>query len=228
MRIVLIEDEPRLAELAGAALRQAGFIVDLASSAEDARHALAATAYDAAVLDLGLPDADGLTVLAELRRKRSTLPVLVLTARDTVEDRVAGLNAGADDYLVKPFANIELVARVRALLRRPGALLGARLEAGGLVLDTVERSASVDDVPLALTRQEIAVLEHLLRRVGRVVAKALLEEKLYGDGDELGSNAIPVHIHHLRRKLTEAGASCAIHTVRGVGYFLSETGRGET
>jgi DNA-binding response OmpR family regulator len=223
MRVMVIEDEPRIAELVGSALRRAGLTVDISASARDAQHALRVTPYDAAVLDLGLPDGDGLEVLKALRQARSGLPVLLLTARDTVEDRVAGLDAGADDYLVKPFATLELVARVKALLRRPGTALGARLQAGRLVLDTLERAAQVDDEPLALTRQELAVLEHLMRRLGRVVAKALLEEKLYGDGDELGSNAIPVHIHHLRRKLADAGAGCAIHTVRGVGYFLSET-----
>ncbi|MDE2486835.1 MAG: response regulator transcription factor [Alphaproteobacteria bacterium] len=223
MRVLLVEDESRIAELVAATLARAGFTVDVLVTAQDAGHALAATPYDAAVLDLGLPDADGLQVLAELRRRGSSLPVLVLTARDAVEDRVAGLDAGGDDYLVKPFASVELVARLKALLRRPGAALGTRLQAGRLTLDTLERAAEVGGAPLRLARQELAVLEHLMRRLGRVVAKALLEEKLYGDGDELGSNAIPVHVHHLRRKLVQSDARCEIHTVRGVGYFLQET-----
>jgi DNA-binding response OmpR family regulator len=174
------------------------------------------------VLDLGLPDGDGLTLLENLRRAPDRPPVLVLTARDSVEDRVAGLDAGADDYLIKPFAMIEVVARVKALLRRPGGALGLRLEAGNVSLDTVGRDVKVMDVVLPLPRQELAILEFLMRRLGRVVPKAVLEEKLYGMGDELGSNAIPVHVHHLRRKLSEAAATCEIHTVRGIGYFLQE------
>lgn len=222
MRVLLVEDEPRIAALVATTLARAGFAVDVLRSAQDARHALAVTPYDAAVLDLGLPDGDGLEVLTQLRRGGSGLPVLVLTARDALEDRVAGLDAGADDYLVKPFANLELVARLKALLRRPGAALGTRLQAGRLTLDTLQRDVDVGGAPLLLARQELAVLEHLMRRLGRVVAKAVLEEKLYGDGGELGSNAIPVHVHHLRRKLGASGAGCEIHTVRGVGYFLAE------
>ena len=224
MRLLLVEDERRIVELVASAFGQAGFIVDAASTASDARHFLLTVAYDAMVLDLGLPDGDGLAILSELRRGHSALPVLILTARDELEDRVAGLDAGADDYLVKPFAGVELIARIKALLRRPGAALGVVLRAGRLCFDTLGREAAVEGAPLALARQELAVLEHLMRRLGRVVPKALLEEKLYGEGDELGSNAIPVHIHHLRRKLEDAGAGCAIHTVRGVGYFLSEPG----
>jgi len=169
-----------------------------------------------------LPSGDGLTVLAKLRSTHNTIPILILTARDAVEDRVAGLNRGADDYLVKPFATTELIARMRALLRRPGGALGVTLDAGNVVLDTVGRDASVARTPLALTRRECAVLEYLLRRQGRVVPKSVLEDKLYGIDDELGSNAVPVHIHHLRRKLLAAGATVEIHTVRGIGYLLGE------
>ena len=222
MRLLVIEDERRIAELVAEGLRQASFVVDTVATVADAQAALELTSYDAAVLDLGLPDGDGLRLLTALRRKPDTPPILVLTARDTVEDRVAGLDAGADDYLIKPFAIVEVVARVKALLRRPGGPLGVRLEAGNLVLDTVGRDVEVDGQVVPLARQEIAILEHLIRRLGRVVPKAVLEEKLYGMGDELGSNAIPVHVHHLRRKLIEAKAVCAIHTVRGVGYFLEE------
>lgn len=220
MRLLIIEDERRIAELVADALRQAGFVVDIVGTAADAEASLLTTPYDAAVLDLGLPDADGLGLLTDLRRRPEGPPVLVLTARDAVEDRVAGLDAGADDYLVKPFAMVELVARVKALLRRPGGPMGVRLEAGNLVLDTVGRDVQVGGQVLALARQELSILEHLMRRLGRVVPKAVLEEKLYGMGDELESNAIPVHVHHLRRKLIEANADCVIHTVRGIGYFL--------
>jgi DNA-binding response OmpR family regulator len=162
-------------------------------------------------------------LLGGLRAAGNQAPILVLTARDTVEDRVCGLDAGADDYLVKPFAITELVARTKALLRRPGAALGATLKAGNIIFDTIGRDLSVGDTTLLLPRRESAILEHLMRRLGRVVPKTVLEEKLYGLDDELGSNAIPVHVHHLRRKLLEAGTSAEIHTVRGVGYLLTET-----
>ena len=222
MRLLVVEDETRIAELLVAALARAGFAVDAVGTAADAREALALTAYDAAVLDLGLPDGDGLALLAELRRRGSEVPVLVLTARDAVEDRVAGLDTGADDYLVKPFAMTELVARAKALLRRPGHALGLTLEAGNVALDTVGRDVRVGAAVLQLPRQELAILEHLMRRLGRVVPKAVLEEKLYGTDEMPESNAIPVHVHHLRRKLAEAGATPEIHTVRGIGYLLAE------
>jgi DNA-binding response OmpR family regulator len=162
-------------------------------------------------------------LLAHLQSARNAVPVLVLTARDAVEARVAGLNAGADDYLVKPFAMAELIARVKALLRRPGGALGATLQAGNVVFDTIERHVDVGATALVLTRREGAVLEHLMRRLSRVVPKAVLEEKLYGIDDELASNAIPVHVHHLRRKLLEVNSTVEIHTVRGVGYLLTES-----
>lgn len=222
MRLLVIEDESRICEFVSEALRRAGFAVDCFATLGDARAALAGIAYDAVVLDRGLPDGDGLELFCDLRSLAERPPVLILTAKDTVDARVAGLDAGADDYLVKPFAMVELVARIKALLRRPGGALGVRLEAGALLLDTVGRDASVRGAPLALGRQEVAILEHLMRRLGRVVPKTLLEEKLYGIDDELGSNAIPVHVHHLRRKLAEVDAGCAIHTVRGIGYFLRE------
>jgi DNA-binding response OmpR family regulator len=223
MRLLVIEDERRIADLVAEALGRAGFVVDAVGSVADAGAALASPAYDAVVLDLGLPDGDGLALLADLRRRTEGPPVLVLTARDSVEDRVAGLDAGADDYLVKPFAMVELVARVKALLRRPGGPLGVRLEAGNVVLDTVGRDVTVAGQVVPLARQELAILEHLMRRLGRVAPKSMLEERLYGLGDELESNAIPVHIHHLRRKLMDANADCVIHTVRGIGYFLESS-----
>jgi DNA-binding response OmpR family regulator len=222
MRLLVIEDERRIAEIVKWTLERLGFAVDTVRLCADAREALALMAYDAAILDLGLPDGDGLTLLAELRSARNPVPVLVLTARDAVQDRVLGLDAGADDYLVKPFAMAELVARTKALLRRPGGALGTTLEAGNIVLDTIGRDVRIADASLPMPRRECAILEHLMRRVGRVVPKAVLEEKLYGIDDELGSNAIPVHVHHLRRKLLDAGATAEIHTVRGVGYLLTE------
>ena len=223
MRLLIVEDELRIAEILSAALTRAGFAVDAVTECADARAALAVTAYDAAILDLGLPDGDGLGLLSELRSHGNQTPILVLTARDAVEDRVRGLDTGADDYLVKPFATVELIARTKALLRRPGGALGAVLKAGNITFDTIGRDVRVADAPVLLTRREGALLEHLMRRLGRVVPKAVLEEKLYGYDDELESNAIPVHVHHLRRKLIDAGASAEIHTVRGVGYLLTET-----
>ena len=220
MRLLVVEDEARIAEIVRAALLRGGFAVDTVRLSADAREALASNPYDAAILDLGLPDGDGLRLLKELRANRNAVPVLVLTARDAVEHRVAGLDAGADDYLVKPFAMAELIARTKALLRRPGGALGTTLRAGNVAFDTIGRDVHIGETALTLPRREAAILEHLMRRLGRVVPKALLEEKLYGLDDELESNAIPVHVHHLRRKLGDGGASVEIHTVRGVGYLL--------
>lgn len=220
MRLLVIEDEARIAEILRSALSRAGFAADAVRLCSDARAALATNPYDAVILDLGLPDGDGLGLLKDMRARSNALPVLVLTARDAVEHRVAGLDAGADDYLIKPFATSEVVARIKALLRRPGGALGTVLSSGNIAFDTVGRDVRIGDRVLALPRRESAILEHLMRRAGRVVPKTVLEEKLYGIDDELGSNAIPVHVHHLRRKLIDSGATVEIHTVRGVGYLL--------
>jgi DNA-binding response OmpR family regulator len=222
MRLLAIEDEPRIAEILKTGLMRAGFAVDVVRRCADAREALAVTVYDAAILDLGLPDGDGLDLLAELRSAHNGVPILVLTARDAVDDRVSGLDAGADDYLIKPFAMVELIARTKALLRRPGGALGVKLQAGNVVLDTIGRDVCVGELSMQLPRRECTILEHLLRRQGRVVPKTVLEEKVYGIDDELESNAVPVHVHHLRRKLQDAKATAEIHTVRGIGYFLTE------
>jgi DNA-binding response OmpR family regulator len=220
MRLLVVEDEARIAELVRAALLRDGFAVDVIGLCADAREALATTPYDAVILDLGLPDEDGLRLLKEMRGRGHAVPVLVLTARDAVEHRVAGLDSGADDYLIKPFAMAELVARTKALLRRPGGALGATLKAGNIVFDTIGRDVRVAETGVALTRREGAILEHLMRRAGRVVPKTVLEDKLYGLDDEFESNVIPVHVHHLRRKLMDNGATVEIHTVRGIGYLL--------
>ncbi|MBV8185908.1 MAG: response regulator [Alphaproteobacteria bacterium] len=220
MRLLIIEDEARIAEILQSALSRAGFTVDAVDLCDDGRAALAANPYDAVILDLGLPDGDGLALLKEMRAAGNTVAVLVLTARDAVEHRVAGLDAGADDYLIKPFAVAEVIARIKALLRRPEGALGATLRSGNIAFDTIGRDLRVGESVLVLPRRESAILEHLMRRAGRVVPKTVLEEKLYGIDDELGSNAIPVHVHHLRRKLLDNGATVEIHTVRGVGYLL--------
>jgi DNA-binding response OmpR family regulator len=222
VRLLVVEDETRIAEIVRLALQRSGFVVDAVSLCADARHALSRSVYDAAILDLGLPDGDGIKLLEEVRSRGDSIPILVLTARDAVEDRVRGLDKGADDYLVKPFAMTELVARAKALLRRPGGALGRTLCAGNVSFDTVGRDVRVGDQSLVLPRREAAILEYLMRRLGRVVPKTVLEEKLYGLDDELESNAIPVHVHHLRRRLLDSGAQAEIHTVRGVGYLLIE------
>src|SRR5215471_10395654 len=224
LRLLLIEDEKRIVELVAAGLARAGFTVDAMSTCADARAALAAAPYDAAILDLGLPDEDGINFLTAVRQSGNRIPILILTARDAVEDRVAGLDRGADDYLVKPFATVEMIARVKALLRRPGGALGTVLQAGNVAFDTIGRDVTVGSEQISLPRRESATLELLMRRLGRVVPKTVLEEKLYGIDDELESNAIPVHVHHLRRKLEDASANAEIHTVRGLGYLLTEGG----
>jgi DNA-binding response OmpR family regulator len=222
MRLLLVEDNERFAELLKRGLTAAGFVVDVLSTAADAAAALHTSRFEIVVLDLGLPDMDGLEVLGEMRRRRDPTPVLILTARGSLRDRVTGLGNGADDYLVKPFALEELVARLRALLRRPGNLLSAPLELGNVTLDTVGRQVFVSEQPIFFSPREIAVLEHLLRRSGRVVSKTLLENNLYGLSQELGSNAVEVYIHRLRKRLAEVDALVQIHTLRGVGYLIAE------
>jgi DNA-binding response OmpR family regulator len=222
VRLLLVEDNERFAALLKQGLGTAGFAVDVLPTANDASTGLDNGRWDVVVLDRGLPDGDGLDVLSEMRRRGDTTPVLILTARGSLKDRVTGLQNGADDYLVKPFALEELVARLQALLRRPGNLLGLALRLGNLTLDTIARQVFVGERPIAFSAREIAVLEHLLRRSGRVVAKSLLESSLYGPSQEVGSNAVEVHVHRLRRHLVETGASVQVHTVRGVGYMIGE------
>lgn len=222
MRLLLVEDEKRLAAVVEAGLSRAGFAVDKVASVGDADAALSTTQYDALVLDLGLPDGDGMSVLHHLRRTGNTTPVLILTARDGLQDRVEGLNAGADDYLLKPFDMPELVARLKALLRRPSGALGVHLEVGNISFDTISREVEIANQPITLSRRELSLLEHLMRRAGRVVAKDVLEDRIYGFGEEVASNSMEVMVHRLRKKLTDNGASAHVHTVRGVGYLLRE------
>jgi DNA-binding response OmpR family regulator len=224
MRLLLVEDEGELADLVRTKLTGEGFAVDIAGSAEDARAAMETTGYDAVILDLRLPDGDGIEVLREVRNCRNQTPVIVVTARDSVNDRVRGLNAGADDYLVKPFALEELVARIAAVLRRPGAALGLRLEIANLAFDTTTREVAVGGQPLVVPRRELAALELLMRRAGRVVTKDALENAVYSNGEETESNAIESHLSRLRKRLREAGAGVAILGVRGVGYMFQSAG----
>lgn len=222
MRLLVIEDEPELGTLLRGALERGGFAVDLAASLAEARDYLAVVTYDAAILDLSLPDGDGITLLRGIRRDGASLPILILTARDGPEDRVLGLDSGADDYLVKPFHMPELVARIRALLRRPNAALGITLTLGNLTLDTVGRQVHVGSQDIAFTPRETSMLEILLRQQGTVVVREILEQRLYSLDRELGSNALEVLVHRLRRRLQEVGATPVIHTIRGVGYLMAE------
>ena len=220
MRILLVEDNERLSELIAGGLNRAGMTVDHLASAGDAARALATIRYDAAVLDLGLPDGDGIDVLRTVRRDGVHTPVLILTARDGLKDRVGGLNAGADDYLPKPFELEELIARLHALMRRPGGALGVTLEVGNVSFDSVAREMRIGERVVRMPRRELDLLEQLMRRAGRVVSKPWLEDALYGIDDEVSSNTLEVAVHRLRRRLQTEGASVQIHTLRGVGYMM--------
>jgi len=222
MRLAVVEDNLELAQLLTQGLKAEGYDTDLLTTAADARAGLSTTRYAALILDLGLPDGDGLAILREIRQRSDPLPVLVLTARGGLQDRVTGLRSGADDYLVKPFALEELVARLEALLRRPGQLLGRSLAVANLLFDTESRQAFIDDKPQILSAREIAVLELLMRRKDRVVPKKLVEDHIFGLSGEVGSNAVEVYVHRLRKQLFERGAKVQIHTIRGVGYLLAE------
>jgi DNA-binding response OmpR family regulator len=220
MRLLIVEDEEELAAVVQANLRRDGYAVDVVTTGEDARAAMATTRYDVVLLDLGLPDEDGLTVLRDMRAGADSTPVIALTARDSIGDRVRGLNVGADDYLTKPFAQEELAARIGAVLRRPGGALGSRLTLGALVFDTPTRAVTADGRDLAVPRRELAVLEALLRRAGKVVTREALDGAVYGFGEETESNAMEAHVSRLRKRLSEAGAGVTIHVVRGVGYLI--------
>jgi DNA-binding response OmpR family regulator len=222
MRVLLVEDNDRLADLASKGLKDTGFVVDRVALVDEALTAFRTTRYDAGILDLTLPDGDGLQVLKALRQGGDSTPILILTARDGVAHRVQGLDSGADDYLQKPFAMEELVARLKALLRRPGGALGLRLEAGNLGFDTVNRAVEIAGQPVLLSRRELALLELLLRSSGRVVAKRALEDGVYNMEEAVGSNTIEAHVSRLRKKLESTGATFDIHTIRGVGYLLAE------
>ena len=222
MRVLLVEDSQELVALLKKGLVRGGFSADSVGTVADAEHALSTMNYAAVVLDRGLPDSDGLALLREMRRRGDATPVLVLTARDGVSDRVVGLREGADDYMVKPFAMEELIARLQALLRRSDTLLGRRLTFGNVSLDTEGRQVFIEGSVRAFPARETAVLEILLRRGGNVAPKRLFEDHLFGLSGDVGSNAVEVYVHRLRKMLADAGAAVKIHTVRGVGYLMAE------
>ncbi|SIT72654.1 two component transcriptional regulator, winged helix family [Burkholderia sp. b13] len=216
MRVLLVEDDPMIAEGVRKALRADGWAVDWVQDGAAAILAADGEPYDLMLLDLGLPQRDGLDVLKTVRAKKHALPVLIVTARDAVADRVKGLDAGADDYLVKPFDLDELGARMRALVRRQAGRTETVIRHRGLTLDPAAREVTLDGVPVALSAREYGLLEALLARPGAVLSKSQLEEKIYGWGEEIGSNTVEVYIHSLRKKLgTEL-----IRTVRGLGYMM--------
>lgn len=222
MRLLIVEDDLVLADAIRSGLQRRGLASDHAASLGDAGGMLKSMAYTAVVLDLGLSDGDGVDLLRSLRTRRQSLPVLILTARGDIQDRLLGLDAGADDYLVKPFDMDELAARLRALLRR-GGLRDNALTLGNLSFDTASRELSIDGVSVGLSAREAEILALLLRRPERVVTKRFAEDQLFGFRDELGSNAIEVYVHRLRKKLEREGAMARIETIRGVGYILRQT-----
>jgi two-component system, OmpR family, copper resistance phosphate regulon response regulator CusR len=226
VRILLVEDEARLAEVIARGLREEGFIVELSGDGEDALHRLRAEAFDLAILDLMLPKRDGWAVLELLRAEHRPLRVLVLTARQTVEDRVRGLESGADDYLVKPFAFAELLARVRAVLRRPIAEELLRLSHADLELDYRARTVKRGGRALALSPKEFAVLAFLLRHPGEVISRTRLAEEVWDENFDSFSNVIDVTLSHLRSKVDRGFEVSLIHTVRGAGYVLRQGGSG--
>lgn len=216
MRLLLVEDDASLAAGLSLALRNKGFAVNHVTRGDHALHAVATDPPDLIVLDLGLPDMEGLQVLRSVRAGGGRLPILVLTARDTLGDKVAGLDLGADDYLAKPFEMPELEARIRALGRRLGSAGSSLITLGDLQLDTASMQVHKAGVPVDLSRREYALLKALLENSGKVLTRETLEGKLYGWDEEVASNTLEVHIHHLRRKLGQD----LIRTVRGVGYCL--------
>jgi DNA-binding response OmpR family regulator len=220
MRILLIEDEPEMASVLKTALERQDFVVDRTSTLADAEIMAKVGSHDAIVLDRRLPDGEGLDLIPRLRAMNIDTPVIALTAMAGIDDRVGGLNAGADDYMVKPFATEELVARLRALHRRQFTLRAERIEVGWLVYDFRDREALVADKALDLPRRERLVLETLIRRPGRAVMRRALEEAVYALDDEIGSNALDAHISRLRRKLEDAAAGIEIRAIRNIGYLL--------
>ncbi len=218
--MLITEDNGELAEFIQEALAQENYLSDIARSAGELKLHLQKTSYAAIILDLGLPDMDGIEVLKNLRRTGNMVPVLILTARGGVQDRIKGLDHGADDYLIKPFAIDELIARLRALLRRPNELSNTKLEAANVNIDIIAKSVTVDGKNVILGKTEVAILEYFMWNLGLTVSKESLEDMVYQDGYTLTDNALQVAVHRVRKKLAEAGATPVISTIRGVGYLF--------
>ena len=224
MRVLIVEDDKVLADGLSRYLRQSGYVVDLAGNGAAADAMLAAEEFGLVILDIGLPGMDGFEILRRIRRRQTYLPVLVLTARDALEDRVHGLDLGADDYLVKPFALQELEARLRAIIRRGQSPKGTKLAYGSLVMDTDAKRAWLADSPLRLTAREWLVLEFLVMRAGKIVNKDQIVSAISNWDADVSHNALEVHISRLRSKLEPAGLK--IHSIRGFGYYLEQQGDG--
>lgn len=220
MRLILVEDSQRLQELLSESLTNAGYLLDVASTIAEMHNMMSAVNYELLIIDLGLPDGDGLTAIRTLRAQGNTTPILIITARGSIDDRVSGLDSGADDYLIKPFNHSELLARVRALLRRPSDLQGPVLRRGSLEFDEGKGEVRAGGRLVELRLSERRLLGTLMRRSGSVVTKAAIEEGLSQFGRELSSNAVEALVSRVRKALTEAGSEVSIETVRGVGYRL--------
>lgn len=221
MRVLLVEDNRKISKLLCDGLAEAGFNAEPALTADEALAALSTATFSLVVLDLGLPDQDGIEVLNTLRNQKNSVPVLILTARDTLDQKLKGLNSGADDYMTKPFETAEVVARVRALLRRPSQAHNPVLELENIVFDTQARQAQIDDKVIRLSKRETSLLEIMLRSTGKTVPKENLEAQLYGFGEEGSANSIEVLVHRLRKKLIAEQARIEIHTLRGIGYMMT-------
>ncbi|HVM96753.1 MAG TPA: response regulator transcription factor [Candidatus Acidoferrales bacterium] len=225
MRLLIVEDEATLARHLRRGLEEAAFVADVAGNVAAAWHLVTSNPYDAVVLDLGLPGADGTTLLQRMREAGMPTPVLILSARGTVDDRVAGLDVGADDYLAKPFSFTELLARLRALLRRGHGQSTVQLQVGDLRLDVLKRQAERGGRPIDLTAREFSVLELLMRHAGEVVTRTMLADHVWGDDYDTLSNLIDVFINRLRKKIEVGGDTKLLHTVRGAGYVMRQEPR---
>jgi two-component system response regulator QseB len=219
MRVLLVEDDGMIAQGLQTALRQGSYAVDWVADGKSAQTALQDSVFDVVLLDLGLPQRDGLHVLRAMRQRGDATPVIILTARDETQQRIGGLDAGADDYIVKPFDLDEVMARMRSVLRRAAGRGDPVIQHGDLRLDPVSHTVERGGVPISLSAHEFSVLEALLQRPGAVLSRAQLEDRLYGWDEQIGSNAVEVYIHGLRRKL----GNDAIRTLRGVGYFVPKS-----
>lgn len=220
MRVLIVEDEPRLNDIMKRGLSEEGYVVDAAFDGKEGAHLADSIRYDVIVLDIMLPKKDGITVCRELRAAQVQTPIIMLTAKDTVEDKVAGLDAGADDYMVKPFAFNELSARLRALVRRRGAIAQPLLEAGSLVMDTATREVRCGERLLELTNKEYTILEYFMEHPNQVITRMVLEERAWNYESDTASNIIDVYIRRIRKKIQGAGGDDPIQTIRGAGYRL--------